>query len=203
MRRGGPSREVARAPVHRRHIREPAMASPLPPAAMALSRVDRLGGIVVRTPHPPPALPARCRGIATASGFAGTSAGEWGLQRAHGSGGSRSGLHSRFLAQRGGTITAWAHRNVTSPFGSKRKRIETRRRCCEASASTPRDEVPPAAPLTTRCELPHPVPKSTGFGRSNLLAPIRIGLGSIKPQSRRRPPSPTPASPPTPSLYRA
>jgi hypothetical protein len=83
-------------------------------------------------------------------------------------------------------------------------RIETNERDCEASASTPRDGIPSAAPLTTRCELPHPVPKSTASRPvQSALAPIRIGLGRIKPQSRRRPPSPTPASPPTASLYRA
>jgi hypothetical protein len=55
--------------------------------------------------------------------------------------------------------------------------------------------------LTTRCEFPHLVPKSACYGRSNLRwRQSALAPGSFKPQSRRRPPSPTPASPPTASL---
>jgi hypothetical protein len=55
--------------------------------------------------------------------------------------------------------------------------------------------------LTTPCEFPHLVPKSASHGRSNLhWRQSALAPGSFKPQSRRRPPSPTPASPPTASL---
>ena len=49
-----------------------------------------------------------------------------------------------------------------------RERVETRGLGCEASASTPREGTPSAAPLTTRCECRTLFPSRPSFGRSNL-----------------------------------
>src|SRR5205814_9312850 len=92
---------------------------------------------------------------------------------------------------------------------SRRKRIETREDrnvrvglLGVGEHSEGRNSISGSADDKVR--VPHPVPESTEFRPvQSALAPICIGLGRIKPQSRRRPPSPTPASPPTASLYRA
>jgi hypothetical protein len=64
--------------------------------------------------------------------------------------------------------------------------------CCEASASTPRDGTPSAAPLTTRCECRTVFPSRPSYGRSNLhWRQFALALGesnlSLADALRRRP----------------
>jgi hypothetical protein len=93
-----------------------------------------------------------------------------------GSGRNRGSRYARWDSIRGGGI-ARRRRELRGP--------EFHQRCA----------------LTTRCKFPHHVPKSACYGRSNLRwRQSALAPGSFKPQSRRRPPSPTPASPPTASL---
>jgi hypothetical protein len=63
---------------------------------------------------------------------------------------------------------------------------------CEASASTPRDGTPSAAPLTTRCECRTVFPSRPSYGRSNLhWRQFALALGesnlSLADALRRRP----------------
>ena len=116
-----------------------------------------------------------------------SSAGGWRLQR-----GRRIALHRLALpiarpGQAAPSGPRTAQRKVAVSAEAREERIAGVG--CEASASTPRDEIPSAAPLTTRCEVPHRVPKSTEFRSVQFC----IGANSHWPREDQASVSPTPS----------